>query len=223
MQGGGRRGRRSARPLAPLCWGGGQVRCGPLTAALRREQKMPGSCCWGLDGFAAGAGPCGWIWATWPLCVEWDLSGKCLGSPLKGPACAEGRARGTDPSHPDPSACSSRTWSREPSAEPHPCPARVSARCIRCKTWDTAAPRGSLQERCVTHGVCGSVPPIPHWDGPTWTGPLTREGPAGWAANQKGPAWVRRAQPPPPWGLSPAPAPGAQPWLGGTSSSRGSP
>ena len=104
---------------------------------------MPGSCCWGLDGFAAGTGPCGWIWATWLLCVEWDLLGKFLGSPLKGPACVEGQARGTDPSHPDSSAFGSRTWSWEPSAEPHPCPAQVRAHCVLCKTRAVPLPVGA--------------------------------------------------------------------------------
>ena len=92
------------------------------------------------------------------------LSGKCLGSPLRGPARAEGRAGSTDPSHPDPSACSSRTRSREPSAGPRPCPARPlpeSVPAASCVKRGAAAPRESSQERSVTRGVCDSVPPPP--------------------------------------------------------------
>ena len=92
------------------------------------------------------------------------LSGKCLGSPLRCPARAEGRAGSTDPSHPDPSACSSRTWNREPSADPRPCPARPlpeSAPAASCVKRGAAAPRESSQERRVTRGVCDSVPPPP--------------------------------------------------------------
>lgn len=128
------------------------------------------------------------------------LSGKCLGSPLRGPASAEGRAGSTDPSHPDPSACSSRTRSREPSAGPRPCPARPlpeSVPAASCVKRGAAAPRESSQERSVTRGVCDSVPPTPHW------GRL--EGPAGWVAKSgrwtgQGPARFHREQRQLPWG-----------------------
>ena len=140
------------------------------------------------------------------------LSGKCLGSPLRCPARAEGRAGSTDPSHPDPSACSSRTWNREPSADPRPCPARPlpeSAPAASCVKRGAAAPRESSQERRVTRGVCDSVPPPPL--GPTWTRLLTREGPAEWVAKSgrwtgQGPARFHREQRQLPWGAQPHPS-----------------
>ena len=57
----------------------------------------------------------------------------------------------------------------------------------------------------MTHGVCDSAP-HPQLGRETWTGPLSREGPI-----REG--RLRFA----------APASGAQPWLGATSSPRGSP
>lgn len=98
-----------------------------------------------------------------------------------------------------------------PSAPPLP---RVSAHCVLCKPG-ALPPRESSQERSVTRGVWLTLSP------PPTLGRADLEGPAGWQ--------IRKVDGPRagsgstensgrcPGGLSPTPAAGAQPWLGGTS------